>query len=284
MSEVCMYTADYSQVDAAPRLPFRFTLDADASVLTPGAGEYQRFCYTVEGVGSDVSMYADLSHFVLGVCPELEPSDLLSAEVVIDGVRQTVTLGDNVSVHTYANPDPTTGCTGIKFDFGLDKDGGRMNVCFTLARAFAVGVSRLCVKGGQTALSTLSICGPACSSVQACSTLVNQRATVCVPITVTPYAVTGVIGTQCCGAPVVSLGRAACLGNPNTSCTFSVSQELCMSVPVAFGASALVGTASSVCGATALGECACAGDEASAVGYACPINTPPARGCGCAGA
>ena len=259
MSEICLFTADYAQVDATPRLPFRFTLDAETSVLTPGEGELQRFCYIVEGIGNDTSVYADLSHFVLGACPDLLLSDIVSAEVVIDGVSQTVTLGGNVSVRTVANPDPTTGCTGVKFDFPLAKDGGLMSVCFTLARTFAVGVSRLCVKGGQTALSTLSICGPACAEAQACSTFVNQRATVCVPITVTPYAVTGVIGMQCCGAPIVSPGRAACLGNPNTSCTFTVSQELCLSVPVAFGASALVGTASSVCGAADTGECACGG-------------------------
>ncbi len=261
MSTLCMRSIDYSMVEADPLVPFTFTLDEAASLLNPGPGENQRFCYRIVGVGEDTSDYADLSHFVLGACPSLTLDDILSAEVTINSVEQTVTLGGNVDVMTAAHPDPTTGCAGIKFDFGLEKDGGVMTVCFTLRTPFAVGASRVCVKGGQTVLNSLFICGPACSASDTCVTVVAQHATVCVPVTVTPYAYTGRVTTLCCGEPVITAGRAACTGNPNQSCVFTVSQDLCLNIPVTFGADAIPGTAHTLCATPTEGECSC-GDTA----------------------
>ena len=43
---------------------------------------------------------------------------------------------------------------------------------------------------------------------QTCPTVAYQMSSVCVPVTVTPYAKTGVTQTKCCGKAVVSPGKA----------------------------------------------------------------------------
>ena len=243
----CQTTIDYSTVTASPALPFRFTLNTDSSVLSPAPGEPQVFCYTVSGQGADTSQFADLSHFVLGVCDTMTYDDLLAVTVLVDGLEQPVVLGGNVTLRSPANPDPTTDCPGLKFDFSLDKDGGEMVVCITLRRAFAVAPVTVCVKGGQTALSSLSICGPACGGGAACQTTVNQRVTLCVPVTVTPFAIAGVITSECCGTPVLQSGTGACAGLPDTDCSFTITQDVCLQIPLAFGADATAGESYTTC-------------------------------------
>lgn len=247
LASTCNTQADYAQVAASPALPFLFVLDEVNSLLYPVEGEQQKFCYNIIGTGTDTSDYADLSHFVLVVCDTMTLDDIVSAQVTIDGQVQEVTLGGNVTIMTVAKPDPTTSCPGLKFDFGLAKDGGEMSVCFTLARAFPIGAVTVCVKGGQTSLHSLAICGPVCSSTPSCSATVAQRATLCVPVTVSPYATTGVITTACCGAPRIEAGVAECAGNPNTSCTFTISQDICLAIPVSFGANATPGACHTTC-------------------------------------
>lgn len=265
----CAAYIDYATVPAQRTLPFSFSLDGVTETVQGG----QRFCYTVLGHGTGGSAEVDLSHFLFVTCDELTLSDLITAEVTIDGQPMNVSIGDNVTVMTAQNPDPTTGCTGIKFDFGLDKVAGVMTVCFTLGRAFSVGAVPVCVKGGQVSLRSLSICGPVCQGDTAsCETVVYQRANICVPVTIRPFARVGEIVTRCCGASTITSGAAACAASRTPSCQFTVSQELCMSIPVAFGASAQVGAASAVCqGATAQDTCADCGASAAAVpgGFAC---------------
>ena len=74
-----------------------------------------------------------------------------------------------------------------------------------------------------------------------CPAVGYQSASVCVPITVTPYAKTGATVTKCCGNPVVTPGRDICGGLKNGSCFFTISQDICVAVPVDFGAIATVG-------------------------------------------
>lgn len=243
----CNNVVNYATVEASPALPFVFTLDEDNSVLFPEEGESQRFCYRVQGVGADTSAYADLSHFVLGACDTLTEDDILAAEVIIDGMPQTVVIGDNVSVLTEDAPDPTTGCAGIKIDFGLRKDGGVMVVCFTLRRVFAIGPVDVCVKGGTTELGGMAICGPACGGLATCGDVVTQRMSVCVPVTVTPWARAGAITAECCGEPVLTPGTAVCPGDEDASCSFTISQQLCMQIPLYFGATAVPGTPRADC-------------------------------------
>jgi hypothetical protein len=76
---------------------------------------------------------------------------------------------------------------------------------------------------------------------QSCPAVGYQSASICVPVTVTPFAVTGATTTRCCGDPVVTSGRTSCGGTKNGTCSFTISQDICVAVPVSFGAVAEVG-------------------------------------------
>lgn len=78
---------------------------------------------------------------------------------------------------------------------------------------------------------------------QTCPTVGYQAASVCVPVTVTPFANAGATVTKCCGAATVVPGRQICAGIKNGVCSFTLSQNVCVAVPVAFGATADVGEA-----------------------------------------
>lgn len=76
---------------------------------------------------------------------------------------------------------------------------------------------------------------------QTCPTVGYQSASICVPVTVSPFAKTGATFTKCCGAPVVMPGKVTCAGEKNGSCVFTITQDICVAVPVEFGATATVG-------------------------------------------
>lgn len=76
---------------------------------------------------------------------------------------------------------------------------------------------------------------------QTCPAVGYQAASICVPVTVTPFAKTGATSTKCCGNPVVTSGKNTCGGTKNGACAFTISQDICVAVPVAFGAEATVG-------------------------------------------
>lgn len=82
---------------------------------------------------------------------------------------------------------------------------------------------------------------------QTCPSIGYQSASVCVPVTVTPFAQTGLTTTKCCGAAVVTPGNAVCGGVKNGSCVFTITQDICVAVPVEFGAVATVGDPSVSC-------------------------------------
>jgi hypothetical protein len=82
---------------------------------------------------------------------------------------------------------------------------------------------------------------------QSCPAVGYQSASVCVPVLVTPYATAGATTTKCCGSPVVTTGISTCAGIKNGTCAFTISQDICISVPVAFGATATVGDAYVAC-------------------------------------
>ena len=236
MSEqlLCNIDVDYSQT----LVPFQIELDLENSILDPLPGQNQRFCYIVTGVGSDNPELKDLSHWVLGICDLITEDDIIveSITVVIDDVSQPVVFGENVEL---IDPDPTTGCSGLKFDFPVSKLGGVMKVCFELASVYQVGPNSVCLKGGQETVTGQSICGPACNGSQHCQTYTYQTATVCAPVVVTPVATPGTTRTICCGEPIISPGSSC----PSTArrCYFTVSQRVCIEVPITFGATAQVG-------------------------------------------
>lgn len=76
---------------------------------------------------------------------------------------------------------------------------------------------------------------------QTCPAIGYQSASICVPVTVTPYAKAGKTYTRCCGDPVVTPGKNTCGGTKNGICSFTISQDICVAVPVEFGANATVG-------------------------------------------
>ena len=74
-----------------------------------------------------------------------------------------------------------------------------------------------------------------------CPAVGYQSIGICVPVTVTPFAQAGKTVTKCCGDAVVVAGDTTCGGRKNGSCTFTISQKICVEVPVDFGAEATVG-------------------------------------------
>lgn len=88
-----------------------------------------------------------------------------------------------------------------------------------------------------------------------CPSIAYQPATVCVPVTVTPFARVTATTTTCCGTPVVTPGATTCAGTVNGSCRFTITQNLCVAVPVEFGATATNGSPSVLCGTASAEFC-----------------------------
>lgn len=242
----CNREIDYSQVQGDRILPFKFELDVPASNLFPGPGENQRFCYNVTGVGEGGPQEADLSHFVLGICDEI-PADQI-VNITVNGVPQV--LNGNVELRTPQNPDPTTGCAGLKFDFEVNKEGGQLTFCFELTVPRDIGPNPVCLFGGGATVQGLSICGPVCdgNGNVTCEGVAFQRLSVCVPVTVTPFANRGPTTTFCCGNPMIRSGDHMCDGEQNGTCRFTMTQNLCVRVPVTFGSTTSVGPTFVQCG------------------------------------
>lgn len=258
-TEACVTSIDYSEVMGERILPFRFTLNLQDSILNPGPNQKQRFCYDIEGVGQDTSRFADLSHFLFGICTNITEDDIAEITVVKDGVPQRVVFGENVEIKTPDHPDNPTGCVGLKFDFSLDKVDGKMQVCITLNSVFAVGPMNVCIFGGNVTATGLAICGPVCNGEHPCETTnFFQIETVCVPVTVTPFATPGKATTNCCGDPIVSTENP-CMGDKK-SCTFTVRQRLCIEIPITFGAVIETGEATVQCGEVTTEPCDCDDD------------------------
>ncbi|MEA4823882.1 MAG: hypothetical protein VB111_07210 [Clostridiaceae bacterium] len=220
-----------------------FTVDEENSDWYPEPGDPQRFSYTVEAVGEGGSTEADLSHWVLGICDTITEDDLEDVTVTIDGVPQEVEIGVNVEIVT----DPTTGCRGLKFDFGLNKEDGEMRVTFSLAQDYPIGPNMVCIAGGQQVLTGQSICGPVCEGecFNCEGTYGFQSVEVCVPVTVTPRVTPGTPEVTCCGEAVSLSGPCPDTGSP--SCVFHVTQRLCVAVPLTFNADAVTGDPQVIC-------------------------------------
>ncbi|MEG2174024.1 MAG: hypothetical protein RR135_00885, partial [Oscillospiraceae bacterium] len=82
---------------------------------------------------------------------------------------------------------------------------------------------------------------------QTCPTVGYQSASICVPVTVIPFAQAGATLTKCCGDPIVTPGKNSCSGLQNGTCSFTISQDICIQVPVEFGATATVGNTFVTC-------------------------------------
>lgn len=80
------------------------------------------------------------------------------------------------------------------------------------------------------------------TGINTCTKSAYQRAAVSVPIEVKPFAYTGPTQTLCCTDPIIKDIR--CHSHcGHRVCYFTISQEICVEVPVHFGAKAEVGEA-----------------------------------------
>ena len=129
----------------------------------------------------------------------------------------------------------------------LNKVSGEMQLCFELDSAYEVGPVPVCLYGGGVTADSLSICGPICDGENPCAATGYQTVSVCLPVTVTPYARVGDVRTYCCGTPVVTPGMSVCPGERAGSCTFTLRQRVCVAVPVDFGADVQLGEHSVEC-------------------------------------
>ena len=64
----------------------------------------------------------------------------------------------------------------------------------------------------------------------------QQMSEVCLPVSVKPFANVGTITTRCCGPAIITPGTDICEGTPDGNCDFTISQRICVDVPVEFGA------------------------------------------------
>lgn len=238
---ICNTEINYGELPGDVVIPFKFTLDTVNSVLNPGPGVNQKFCYIITGVGEDTSASPDLSHFILGICDTIPENQITNITVIINGVNQPISFGEGGNVQLIY-PDPPTGYSRLKFDFGLNKDGGIMLICYELTNKYPVGPNLVCLAGEIESVTGLSICGPVCAEAQVCEAVGYQPATLCVPVTVTPFAIPGKTVTYCCGSPIVTPGTTPCEGVENGSCYFTLTQRICVAVPVSFGANTTIGS------------------------------------------
>jgi hypothetical protein len=84
-----------------------------------------------------------------------------------------------------------------------------------------------------------------------CPILAHENVCVQADVKITPEVKVGEIKTYKAGEPFIG----ACCGTPACYCTFCVSQQLCVQVPLAFHACAEVTPAGIVCGVPAVGGC-----------------------------
>lgn len=86
-----------------------------------------------------------------------------------------------------------------------------------------------------------------------CLKIAYQRAVVTVPVAVKPYSVAGPTNTLCCSDPVITNVRWT--GSKEQICYFTITQEICIEIPVQFGAEAYVGAPGVDCLGTSLEDC-----------------------------
>lgn len=87
-----------------------------------------------------------------------------------------------------------------------------------------------------------------------CTKSAYQRATVNVPVAVKPFALAGSTKTYCCSDPVIKGIRCNQYHNEEI-CYFTFSQEICVEVPIHFGAKACVGDSWVDCHGASTEEC-----------------------------
>jgi len=80
-----------------------------------------------------------------------------------------------------------------------------------------------------------------------CTVIAHKKANISVPITVKPRVKTKEANTFCVGEPVVLKKTLECKNQHNPSCSFVLSQNVCIEIPVEIAADAIVREASIDC-------------------------------------
>jgi len=96
-----------------------------------------------------------------------------------------------------------------------------------------------------------------CEREGGCPAVGYQALAVSIPVEVIPFVKTGSVKTICCGEPKIKRGDEGCCchGKKNGTCSFTISQKLCVEVPVLIGAKTHVGDT--------YVDCLCASSEAA---------------------
>ena len=86
--------------------------------------------------------------------------------------------------------------------------------------------------------------------LESCSAITYQSATVCVPVTVDPKVNTGEVAVYCCDEPIITPFPCTLRCNPkkNGSCYYTITQNICIEIPVVFSADAFLGKPCIDCG------------------------------------
>jgi hypothetical protein len=84
-----------------------------------------------------------------------------------------------------------------------------------------------------------------------CPAVVHETVCVQAEVTITPDVTVGEIESFCVGGPVIG----ACPGTPVDKCSFVVSQNICVQVPLNFSALATVDHSAIVCATPSTGTC-----------------------------
>lgn len=90
----------------------------------------------------------------------------------------------------------------------------------------------------------------------ACHNVFYQTDLISVPVKVTPFAKAGPVKTVCCGSPIITTGECT-QGTTGKVCEFTITQKICVKLPLAFGASVFIDHARVQCGGISETECDC---------------------------
>ena len=86
-------------------------------------------------------------------------------------------------------------------------------------------------------------------ALESCMALTYQSAAVSVPVTVRPKVSTGNINTFCCGEPSINSSPYKIICNSKSgNCSFILTQNVCIEIPIEFSAEAYTGCPIIECG------------------------------------
>ena len=84
---------------------------------------------------------------------------------------------------------------------------------------------------------------------EGCIAVTYQSAAVSVPVTVQPKVSTGHINTFCCGEPIITPSSYKITCNQKSGgCSFVLTQNICVEIPIEFSANACVDSPRIICG------------------------------------